>query len=177
MKPRMLFLLLLTLAAACAGPESHRKKPGLPEGAPYDGPLAALLPPAPAGFQAAVDVTPRGRGDIFEQINGGSVTYLENGMQDALFATYPRPGDDSAAMEVEVYRFETPAGAAAQFAHLQPQGATPWEGATAVLHPNGVELVAGRVILRLTYNDGPPAAMAEAARALARSVLGKLRGR
>ena len=50
--------------------------------------LEQLLPATPpTGFSTADAPVLRDRNSIFEQINGGSVSYLENGMVDALFTT------------------------------------------------------------------------------------------
>lgn len=135
--------------------------------------LSLLLPVAPpAGFSPAVDVTPRSTADIFEQINGGSFSFLENGMTDALFATYPLTGgEEGTEIAFEVYRFKTHAGAKVQFQNLHGEDGAAWEGAHAVLHEYGVELVSGCLLVRVTFNDGPEKQMGRAARYLARNVL------
>ena len=135
--------------------------------------LDMLMPAAPpAGFSPAVDVTPRTTADIFEQINGGSFSFLENGMTDALFAIYPLTGgEEGTEIAFEIYRFKTGAGAKVQFQNLHGEDGTDWHGAHTVLHEYGVELVSGRIIVRVTYNDGPEKQMGRASRFLARHVL------
>ena len=136
-----------------------------------------LMPAAPpAGFSPAVDVTPRTTADIFEQINGGSFSFLENGLTDALFAIYPLTGgEEGTEIAFEIYRFKTGAGAKVQFQNLHGEDGTNWNGAHTVLHEYGVELVSGRIIVRVTYNDGPEKQMGRASRFLAHHVL-KLSG-
>lgn len=122
----------------------------------------------------AEDVQPRGRADIFEQVNGGSVTFLDNGMVDAVFAVVPH-ADEDRIMDLEIYRFETGAGAAAQFEHLHGGEGGPWESAAkAVRHDYGVELVRGPYVVRVTWNAGDPREMKERGDAAARGVLGQL---
>jgi hypothetical protein len=159
----------------CARAEGHKRDLARKPGGPTD--IAKMLPGKPAGFDAAIEVSARNRETIFEQINGGSVSFLDNGLTDALFATYLRTGGDpdSEAMAFEVYRFDKASGALAQFKQLNGNDGKPWEESTAVIHDYGVELVDGSVIVRATFNDGPPETMIAGAKALALEVLKQTR--
>ena len=138
-----------------------------------------LLPAAPpSGFSPARAVTPRTTDDIFEQIKSASFSFLQNGMTDALFATYPYNGvEDGAEIAFEVYRFKTHDGAKLQFQNLHGNEGDTWEDAYAVVHEYGVELVSGRLMVRVTFNYGPEKQMGRAARYLARNVLEQVRPR
>ncbi|MFT5429837.1 MAG: hypothetical protein ACI9OJ_000509 [Myxococcota bacterium] len=136
-----------------------------------------MLPGKPTGFEAPIDVAARNRETIFEQINGGSVSFLENGLTDALFATYLRSGGDpdSEAIAFEVYRFDKASGALAQFQRLNGNDGKPWQKSTAVIHEYGVELVDGAVVIRATFNDGPAETMISGAKTLALEILKQTR--
>ncbi|HIA02956.1 MAG TPA: hypothetical protein EYN06_00090 [Myxococcales bacterium] len=137
-------------------------------------PLNTVLPAAPVGFGKAIDVAVRNKDTIFEQINGASVSYLEHGMRDALFATYPKPGDQAQDINLELYRFTEAHGAKLQFTSINGNEARPWEGTMAVRHDFGLELVAGRHLLRIIYNGGPVAEMRATVSAIAKKVLAHL---
>ena len=133
------------------------------------------LPAPPVGFGAAADIAVRDRSNIFEQINGGSVSFLDNGMIDALFATYPTTGGEGGGIDVEVYRFEAPDGAKTQFEKMQGVAGTPWDGGSqAVVHEYGVELVVSTYVIKATFNDGPGPLMAAASQRIARQLVGRL---
>ena len=135
-------------------------------------PLEALVPPPPTGLSPAIEIQKRGRDDIYEQINGGSVSFLENGMQEAIFATYLRPdGDEGTEQALEIYRFDSAAGATAQFRSLNGEGAQRVRGYEATVHDYGVEVVAAATLVRVAYNDGPPEDQKAAARAIVETVL------
>ena len=140
--------------------------------------MSELMVAPPAGFGKAVDVALRDRETIFEQINGGSVSFLDNGMQEAIFGTYLNPKDEAAVLDLEVYRFTEEAGPLRQYKALHGSEPTPWEGgAGGIVHEYGVELVAGKLLVRVVYNDGPADVMAKAAHALARDVVRRITGK
>lgn len=175
----LLALLAFLVWGGCSSTTSGAKS-GIapPEEAPEWKKLADLVPPSPTGFDKVTDVTPRTRKDIFEQINGGSVSYLENGMKDALFATFPHRTNKAAALELELFRFDGSGGAKAQFRALTRDEGKPWKGGSiAVLHEYGVELVVDHVIVRATFNDGPAKLMALSAQVLARQIVKRISGK
>lgn len=136
-----------------------------------------LMVAPPDGFGKAEDVALRDRHTIFEQINGGSVSFLDNGMQEAIFGTYLNPKDEAAVLDLEVYRFTEEAGPLRQYKGLHGSEPIPWEGgAGGLVHEYGVELVAERLLVRVVYNDGPAEAMAKAAHQLARDVVRRITG-
>lgn len=179
-------LLALALALALAVPaagcspsttnttngEATSDEPAPPEEASGYSKLEDLVPSAPSGFGAAQDVTLRDRHTIFEQINGGSTSYRDNGMEDALFATYPpAAGDESAVLELEIYRFDSLTGAREQFKLLHAGAGQDWQhGSRAVLHEFGAELIIDRLIVRVFFNAGDAAAMGVAARVVAAQI-------
>jgi hypothetical protein len=132
--------------------------------------LKSLLPKAPAGFKGPSKVQPRNRGDIYEQINGGSESYLANGMTDAIFATYAKKGGGAGAeISAEVFRFPDAASASKQFSHLYDKDGVAWEGGKAVIHEYGVEAVLGGLIIKVTFNEGD-ATVVEACKAIVKGV-------
>jgi hypothetical protein len=137
--------------------------------------LEQLLPTTlPAGFSATDSPVLRDRNSIFEQINGGSVSYLDNGMVDALFTTLAQ-GDDNepVLMDVEIYRFEQAVGAEAQFAILHGGEGSTWHQSKAVVHEYGVEFVVDQLVVRIAYNeDTPDTPMARGAAQLGQHILG-----
>ncbi len=148
--------LALATPAAFAAPPVGPASPGIV--ASQEKALKTFLPKAPKTHKAASKVQPRNRDDIYEQINGGSASFLENGMTDALFAQYaPKKGAAGQEIAVEIYRFATDAGALKQFKTLYENEGKPWEGGLAVQHEFGVEATVGRFILKATFNDGPNA--------------------
>ncbi len=161
-----LALLLLPLLIACATPATVVRAPATARG---------YVPAEADGLDAATEVQPRNRGDIFEQINGGSASFLQNGMVDAVFATLPRSGGgEYEVIELEVYRFADHAGALAQFDHLHGGDGKPWGSAVkAVVHDYGVEAIKGAIVVRVTFNDGPAEDMRAAAKSLATAVLAR----
>ena len=134
--------------------------------------LKQMLPQAPGGFESAVDVSVRNRDTIFEQINGGSVSYLANGMSDALFATYLRTGHEGHEIMFEMFRFKNENGAKSQFQHISNGEGKPWiHGTTAVRHEYGVELIKSNLIIRVLFNDGPTPTMKQASESMATLVI------
>ncbi len=170
---------LALLLLGCSATTTNGSEPPPPEEAVGFSKLSDLLPPAPTDFDKAVDVTARDRQSIFEQINGGSVSYLDNGMIDALFAVYPRTGgSDAEALDLEIYRFDGETGALAQFGSLHGKDGKAWKGgATAVIHDFGIELLAQRVLVRVTFNDGPKGPMGVAAQVVARQIVRRITGK
>ncbi len=147
-------------------------------GDPTAGPkaLVDVLPAPPKGFDAPLDRVVRDRESIFEQINGASASYLDNGMEDALFATYVRSGAQD-SLELNVFRFKTADGARAQWKELHGDDGVSWyRGSKAILDQFGVELVLGRVYVRSLYSDGPAESMRPAAEAIARIVVERMTG-
>ncbi len=146
---------------ALASAEAHGSPPATAaKTTPKPKPLKALLPKGPAGFKGPAKVQPRNRGDIYEQINGGSESYLANGLTDAVFATYAKKGGAAGTeISAEVFRFPDAASAAKQFGHLYDKDGAPWEGGKAVIHEFGVEAVLGGLIIKATFNEGDAAAV------------------
>ena len=139
--------------AHAAPPTESREAP--PKVKP-DAKLKTLLPKAPKGYSGPKGAVVRTPADIFEQINGGSVSFLENGMTDAVFAMYPlKGGTPGTEIQIEVYRFKDAAGAGKQFKQLLGEPGKEWQGGHAVQHEFGTEAVVGRFILRSTFADGP----------------------
>ncbi|MFT7622640.1 MAG: hypothetical protein ACI9WU_001815, partial [Myxococcota bacterium] len=98
------------LVLACATPRQATRAPET---------ISGYVPDSGTGLDAAVEVHPRDRETIFEQINGGSSSFLANGMVEAVFATFPRSGGgEYEVVELEVYRFADSPGALVQFGHL-----------------------------------------------------------
>ncbi len=163
--------LLVSACSTATSQVDHTASQSIPDE------LSLLLPAAPPhGFAPAVDVQPRSTEDIFEQINGGSFSFLENGMVSALFATYPlSAAEEGIEIALEVYRFRTPGGALVQFTNLHGEDGTAWEGTYAVIHEYGVELVKGHLLIRATFNDGPETQMVRGSKFLARHVLAQVR--
>lgn len=169
-------LLPLALMLGCGATTKSGGTLAPPEAASTRKAPKDLVGPPPTGFDKPVEVTPRGTGDIFEQINGGSASYLENGMVDAVFATYPKTGgEESHAIEFEVYRFDSATGARVQFETLHGKAGEGWRGDShAVQHDYGIELYKGRYVVRITFNDGPGALMKVGARVLANHVVSRI---
>jgi len=176
---RGLAIALIALGAGCGSTTANGNEPPPPEAAPEFKDLKELLPPAPTGFKSASDVTLRNRDTIFEQINGGSVSYLENGMLDALFGSYLKAsGPESEALDLEIYRFDGETGALVQFKSMQGSDGKPWKGGSvAVIHEYGVELVAKRMIVRVNFNDGEAGPMGVAAQVVARQIVRRVTGK
>jgi hypothetical protein len=148
-------------AAEAAPPQNHtRSAPPVKDTtapkAKHDKAMAKLFPKAPKGYSGPKDVAVRTVDDIFEQINGGSESFIGNGMTDAVFAKYPKKGGKAGTeLQVEVYRFKDAAGAGKQFDGLLGEPGKPLLGGRAVVHDYGTEAVVGRYILRSTFADGP----------------------
>ena len=173
---RVAVVLGCSLVFGCASAPANVHRDAAAE-LPED--LSLLLPAAPpSGFLPAMDVTRRTTEDIFEQINGGSYSFLENGMTHALFALYPLKGaEEGTEIAFEVYRFKTHAGAKVQFRNLHGDDGIDWNQTHAVIHEYGIELVSDRLIIRSTFNDGPEKQMIRASKFLAKHVLGQVRPR
>jgi hypothetical protein len=174
MKHLLLISILCGCTLATTKPQTRSRAVAPPEEARVFTDLREILPPPPVGFAQAVDVEVRDKDSIFEQINGAGVSYLENGMRDALFATFPKPQFSEQDISVELYRFNGATGARAQFLSLNGEEGKAWEGALAVRHDFGLELLAGRHLLRITYNGGPVAQMKVTASVIAKQVLNRL---
>ena len=169
--------LLIALLCGCSAYSTNQVKKApspLSQNAETFLPLNTVLPAAPTGFGKAIDVAVRNKDTIFEQINGASVSYLEHGMRDALFATYPKAGDQAQDINLELYRFTEAQGAKIQFTSINGNEAKSWEGTMAVRHDFGLELLAGRHLLRITYNGGPVTEMRATAAAIAKKMLAHL---
>lgn len=171
---------LCLLLSACTPALTQVPPPEPPKVAPAP-PAAALrdvLPPTPDGFTQGDPPTLRTREDIYEQIDGASESYLQKGLVDAAFVTWARSSEAGETLDLEVYRFEKPEGAMAQYRELNGDKGQPWHaGSTAIVDEYGVELVSGRVIVRALYSSGPADVMGAAATAAARVVLERTAGR
>lgn len=92
------------------------------------------------GFMVVVDVVVCDCDMIFEQINGGSVSYLENGLQEVIFGIYFYVLDELLVLDMEVYCFVKLEGIVSQYCQLYGDEGKFWKVVIfGIVYEYGVE--------------------------------------